>query len=73
MMRQINFILWGWAVAATWSGAPTRLPVGHEWIPIVGLIVSLFWPSSSKGAISKHSGAQVDQLASRTSSSVSNP
>jgi hypothetical protein len=46
-MRQINFILWTGALATTWHDT-THIPVGHQWIPFAGMIVSLFWPGKPK-------------------------
>jgi hypothetical protein len=46
-MRQLNFILWMGALLTTWRD-PTHLPNGHQWIPIAGVIVSLFWPARRK-------------------------
>lgn len=43
-MRQVNFILWLFALVTTWRD-PMHLPVGHQWIPVVGMIVALFWPA----------------------------
>ncbi len=46
-MRQVNFVLWIAALVTTWHD-PTNFPVGHQWIPIAGMVVSLFWPGKAK-------------------------
>jgi hypothetical protein len=46
-MRQLNFILWMGALITTWHD-PTHFPVGHQWIPFAGVVVSLFWPVKRK-------------------------
>ena len=51
-MRQINFILWMGALVTTWH-EPPHVPVGHEWIPFAGMVVSLFWPGKLKPKQSK--------------------
>ena len=46
-LRQVNFVLWVGAFITTWHD-PTHVPVGTQWIPFAGLIVSLFWPGKRK-------------------------
>jgi hypothetical protein len=51
MLRALNWILWIFALLAIWGDAPGRWlhdPIGWKWVPVAGMLVSLFWPSRSR-------------------------